>query len=226
MSGQGRRERKRIERRSQILSRGRELFARLGFDGASVEQIAEAADVSAGTVYNFFPSKIDILMEIQLREIEAQMTRRLALAGPLPADPRAGILQLIEHQVRVLDNLSRREIKIVTAHALLNGRASPVGQAYAAADAFFRDEIVERLQAYHAAGALAPGADTQALGALIFSAINGEFYEWLADDSSTAEDVLSRVRGHLALVLPDRSEAAGQPDGSLAPPPEVTQRPR
>ena len=84
MSGQGLRERKKIERRVEILSHGRDLFTRLGFDNASVEQIAEAANISAGTVYNFFPSKIDILMEIQLQEIETQMTRRLAAAGPIP----------------------------------------------------------------------------------------------------------------------------------------------
>ncbi len=215
MSGQGRRERKKIERRSQILSHGRDLFARHGFDGTSVEQIAEAADISAGTVYNFFPSKIDILMEIQLKEIEAQMARRLAEAGPVPSDPRTGVLQLIEHQLRVLDALNRRELKLVTAHALLTGRASLTGETYAAADAFFEAEILDWLEAYRAAGVLAGATQTQPLAALIFSAINGEYYVWLADDASSVDDVLSRVRGHLAFLLPERAE--GEEPGPALP---------
>jgi AcrR family transcriptional regulator len=205
MSGQGLRERKKTERRSQILRLGRELFARHGFDGASVEMIAQAADVSPGTIYNFFPSKIEILMEIQLQEIESQMARRLAAAGPAPADPRSGMLQLIEHQLRVLYALNRREVRLVTAHAVLDGSASPVGQAYAAADAFFQGEILERLEAYRASGALPEATPVEALAALIFSASNGEFYVWLADDTSTVDAVLSRLRGHLALLLPDRA---------------------
>ena len=205
MSGQGLRERKRIERRSQILRLGRDLFARHGFDGASVEMIAQAADVSPGTVYNFFPSKIEILMEIQLQEIESEMARRLAAAGPPPADPKIGMLQLIEHQLRVLDDLNRHEVKLVTARALLNGRASPIGQAYAAADALFLDQIYALLEAYRASGALPAVTPVQALAALIFSAANGEFYVWLADDVSSVDAALSRVRGHLALLLPDRA---------------------
>jgi AcrR family transcriptional regulator len=207
MSGQGLRERKKIERRVEILSHGRDLFTRLGFDNASVEQIAEAANISAGTVYNFFPSKIDILMEIQLQEIETQMTRRLAAAGPIPADPKAGILQLIRHQLEVLDGLNRRELKLVTTHAVLTGRASLAGQAYAAADALFQSEIYDRLEAYRAAGALASATQTQPLAALTFSAINGEFFVWLADDASTVDDALSRVQRHLGLLLPDRPGA-------------------
>jgi AcrR family transcriptional regulator len=206
MSGKGLRERKRVERRSQILSVGRDLFARLGFNSASVEMIAEAADVSPGTVYNFFPSKIEILMEIQLQEIESEMARRLAAAGSAPAEPRTGMLQLIEHQLRVLDALNRHEVRLVTAHALLNGLASSVGQTYAAADAFFQSEILERLDAYRAAGALPEATQVQALGALIFSASNGEFYVWLADDTSTVDAVLTRLRGHLALLLPAGTE--------------------
>jgi AcrR family transcriptional regulator len=207
MSGQGLRERKKVARRSLILSRGRELFERLGFDDASVEMIAEAADVSPGTVYNFFPSKIGILMEIQLQEITSQMDRRLAEAGPAPADARAGMLQLIEHQLRVLDALNRRELKLVTTHALLSGRASSVGQIYAEADAFLQGEIFERLEAYRQAGVLSRTVQTQPLAALIFSAVNGEFYVWLADDDPTIEAVLDRVRTHLARLLPDRGEA-------------------
>ena len=57
----GLRERKKLERREDILRCSRQLFARDGFDATSIEAIAAAVDVAVGTIYKFFPTKIDML---------------------------------------------------------------------------------------------------------------------------------------------------------------------
>jgi AcrR family transcriptional regulator len=120
--------------------------------------------------------------------------------------------------LKVLDGLNRRELKLVTAHALLNGSATQAGQAYAAADAFFQRQIFERLEVFRTAGSLPPTTRSQPLAALIFSAINGEFHVWLADDNSAADDVLSRVREHLTLLLPSHEEGESAPNPNLRRP--------
>ena len=53
----GRRERKKEETRKQIISVGMKLICELGFESTSMEQIADAADVAKGTLYNYFPVK-------------------------------------------------------------------------------------------------------------------------------------------------------------------------
>ena len=40
------------------------LFQRDGFAATSIEQIAERAELSTGTVYNYFPSKGDLLLAL------------------------------------------------------------------------------------------------------------------------------------------------------------------
>ncbi len=45
------------ERRRRIIEGAAEIFARDGYEGASMSQIAAAANVSKGTLYNYFPSK-------------------------------------------------------------------------------------------------------------------------------------------------------------------------
>ena len=57
----GRRDRKRQRTREQIAETARALFAARGFDGVTVAEIAEAADVSEQTVYNHFPTKEDLV---------------------------------------------------------------------------------------------------------------------------------------------------------------------
>jgi AcrR family transcriptional regulator len=57
----GLRERKKEQTRQVIAERARRLFVERGFDQVTVAAIARAADVSEQTVYNYFPTKEDLV---------------------------------------------------------------------------------------------------------------------------------------------------------------------
>jgi AcrR family transcriptional regulator len=57
----GLRERKKRQTRQLIADAARTLFAERGFEAVPVAQIARAADVSEATVFNYFPTKEDLL---------------------------------------------------------------------------------------------------------------------------------------------------------------------
>jgi AcrR family transcriptional regulator len=57
----GLRERKKRATRAAIHDAGMRLFADQGFAGTTIDQIADAADVSRATVFSYFPSKEDIV---------------------------------------------------------------------------------------------------------------------------------------------------------------------
>ena len=54
------RERKKDERRQLIADTARRLFAERGFERVRVAEVARAAGVSEGTVFNYFPAKEDL----------------------------------------------------------------------------------------------------------------------------------------------------------------------
>jgi AcrR family transcriptional regulator len=60
----GRRERKKQATRRHIAGTAVRLFLERGFEEVSVAEIAEAADVSKVTVFNYFPAKADMVFEL------------------------------------------------------------------------------------------------------------------------------------------------------------------
>src|SRR5215204_5079341 len=57
----GLRERKKQQTRELIADAARRLFVERGFDGVRVAEVARAADVSEKTVFNYFPTKEDLV---------------------------------------------------------------------------------------------------------------------------------------------------------------------
>lgn len=67
-----RRQRRAAARRNQILDAAAKLFAEKGFHRTTTRDIAQAADIAEGTLYNYFASKEDLLLGIMARLEESQ----------------------------------------------------------------------------------------------------------------------------------------------------------
>lgn len=87
----GRRERTKAENRGAILAAAREVFARLGYDAATVRDVVRRTDLASGTFYNYFPDKEAVLralveedaagLRARLREVRAAATTLEAFVG-------------------------------------------------------------------------------------------------------------------------------------------------
>ena len=83
-----RRERRKARTAGAILAAAREIYARDGFGGGTVEEVAERADVAVGSVYNHFGSKRGL--ELAVAEDAARADERFMDAayvrGASPAE--------------------------------------------------------------------------------------------------------------------------------------------
>ncbi|MFQ5604307.1 MAG: TetR/AcrR family transcriptional regulator [bacterium] len=65
-----RKERERLARRQEILDAARKVFSERGFEKATLDEIAEAAEYGKGTIYNYFKNKEELFCCIMERGIE------------------------------------------------------------------------------------------------------------------------------------------------------------
>ena len=70
----GLREKKKSARKDRIFSAAVDLFNKQGFSNTSMQDIAEKASLAVGTLYNYFPSKNDLLLDIMQEEMEITIT--------------------------------------------------------------------------------------------------------------------------------------------------------
>ncbi len=76
--------RRKLENRERILTEARRLFGRKGFDAATTAEIAEAADVSKGSVFAHVGSKDRLLVLVFERDMHKWLDDAEARAGRRP----------------------------------------------------------------------------------------------------------------------------------------------
>ena len=88
-------------RTDEILDRIKSVFAAKGFDGASMQDLARAAGMSAGNFYRYFPSKsaiIEALVQRDLEEVQADFAR--IMQSP---SPREALCEVIRRRLEVME---------------------------------------------------------------------------------------------------------------------------
>lgn len=123
-----RRLREREERQNYILEKAQELFARKGYLGTSMAEIAEASEFAVGSLYTFFNSKEKILATIFEKHIEQILgqTRDILTDSSLTA--REKIEKGIDALVRLyVDNQDFYKIYVYEARETEWGVRTEVG---------------------------------------------------------------------------------------------------
>jgi AcrR family transcriptional regulator len=96
IEGGGKRDRQKLERERRILAAARRLFDRKGYSGTAMEEIAHRAGLAVGTLYNYFPSKDDLLLAIIGRDSERVVALAERIMAAPPADPAEAIAALAD----------------------------------------------------------------------------------------------------------------------------------
>jgi AcrR family transcriptional regulator len=189
----GLRERQKADRERRILKAAVTRFRAEGYRSVRIEDLAEMAEVSVGTVYNYYQTKGDILIATVAMEVEEVLEAGEAVVANPPRGVDAALLALIfgyyDHSLEYLSKEMWR-----TAMALsIEAPGTPNGQHYSDLDRRLSAQVTDLIAALQARGEVRADLDARALGELLFNNLNQMFIEFVKDDDMTLESLKARV---------------------------------
>lgn len=197
----GLRERSKADRTDRILAAATRLFREAGYDSAKIEDIATAADVSVGTLYNYFKTKGDILMAIVTMEVEEVLSEGEAVADTpglsLPDAANRLIDGYFDHSLTYLSKGMWRRAMSLSILA----PDTRFSQRYTCLDARLSGQVAALIARFQAAGQVCPAVPPVVAGEVIFNNLNNMFIEFVKSDTMTMDDLKSRTAAQTSLIL-------------------------
>lgn len=125
--GANRTDRRRARTRARLLAAARDLFAEKGVGATRTGEIAERADVAAGSFYNHFEDKDEIVEAVMAEVTEEQGALVDGLTRDLE-DPAAVVAYAHRHFVRLAGSdphLAQLMIRLDASHRLMDSALGP-----------------------------------------------------------------------------------------------------
>jgi AcrR family transcriptional regulator len=218
----GLRDRKKAQRREDILAAAIGLFEKKGIDATTVADIAEACDVSAPTVFNYFGSKDGILVAII--EEGTQRKRESGSRRPrLEGVPLVSIVLdlFLEISEETLDIASRRVWRYAEA-SVIRRPETDLSERFRNNSRLLIDAIEERLEIYELRTRTGPPMDTRYLAMLLHDLWMPCYLTLITDPQTTMDahnaQLSERITPLLSYVFDDTTLAATRlrPTGETA----------
>jgi len=136
----------------QVIEGARQVFMADGFEGASVDAIAKASQVSKATLYSYFPDKRLLFVEVAKQECQRQAelaVQQVHMEGPLDQVLFTAASTMARF---FMSKLGRQTYRMAVAES---ERFPEVGQAfYFGGPTIARNALIEYLEKQIAAGTL------------------------------------------------------------------------
>jgi AcrR family transcriptional regulator len=207
----GLRARNRADRDSRILHAAARQFRTFGYDASRIEAIAAEADVSIGTIYNYYQNKGDLLVAIVSMEVNEVLAagQRVVEAPPRHVGRAVDLLMgtYVEHALVYLSkDMWRQAMAISTQQP-----TSPFGRTYAGLDRALATQSCALIAGLKAIGVVRPEIDARGVGEMIFNNTNMMFIEFVKDEAMPIGRLRATIRRQNRTLVNAISVARGGP---------------
>jgi TetR/AcrR family transcriptional regulator, cholesterol catabolism regulator len=191
------RERKKLRARSDILAAANTLIARKGYADTTMREIADTANVSYQTLYNYFPSKAQIVraMLTDVAQVDAKLTKILTGAEPLVTKLQRVVkhyFDLVAHRERALWREIILEV-FKNAPEYLVLRAVKIDAGY--------QVLRTLLNEAQDSGELDPYVDTDLLAQTLHAITDFTFLRFVLDTNPSKVVLLNTLRAQIVLLV-------------------------
>jgi AcrR family transcriptional regulator len=191
-----RRERRKEETLCRIETVAWDLFRRRGYEATTTREIAERADIAAGTFFNYFPEKRSLLIHLMQRQIDSAADR--AFESMVPSTLERELTELFAAltqsyaKERRLSRIFIKELLFTDGQRRMESAAWTFGLVKRISD------LVERAQRR---GELDPAMDPMNAAQQVFSTHYFGLVTWLGGTIPSRDAQEEQFRASLRLLL-------------------------
>lgn len=189
----GLREKQKADRERRILQAAVTKFRADGYHAVRIEDLADIAEVSVGTVYNYYQTKGEILMATVTMEVEEVLEAGLAILDDPPKAVADALLALIfsyyDHSLKYLSKDMWRSAMALAIEA----PSTPNGRRYFEMDQRLAAQMTDMVAVLQDRGAVRHDIEHDHLGTLLFNNLNQMFLEFVREDDMPLDVLRTRV---------------------------------
>ena len=193
----GLRERQKADRRRHILDVAKSKFQTDGYANVTMEAIANDANVSSVTVYNYYKSKAGLLLALVAESdkyLIAQLEEMISAHPDDLIDAVARFGQILRrHAMSYLSKPTWREVVSASIHE----GSRDFGRTYMDLDRVLIELMQSLVEDAQERKLISSDIDSLALADCLFSLQNIRFFQFIADDDISDEEIDARFRHDL-----------------------------
>ena len=173
-----------------------EVFARQGYHGATLRQIAKMSDLTLGTLYHYYPSKQDLLAELMGDALQPLITSGHKVRAELAGDPRQQLFEAVRNFVLI--TLDDPQLAIIADVELRSLSGDNAARAVALRDEY--EGIMRSIVAEGAASGVFHPGDVKMATFAVLAICNQPAY-WFSERGDLSRDVVAVAQAELAVRL-------------------------
>ncbi len=194
------RERQKERREQRILVATAKLLNSKGYQGTSVEDIAELAEVGVGTVYNYFSSKADLIHELFRRDTAFQFIEGQKVLNNPPPDAIEAVSALFSTYVRVAASRYNKKI-LRELFALALGHQFSYGKDALKLDYMLISQVTELMEMIRERGQLTDGVACDEAAKLLYSVLSVDLMLFIVDDDMSVDSLNIAIQHSVGLIF-------------------------
>lgn len=196
----GLREQKKQRTFDETVTAASRLFRDNGYRGTTIQEIAAAAGVSPGTVYNYFGTKNAILMAVVTADTETALDAAAAAVDTTAGTAVDAVMPVVDVYVRLMASLGRETLRALFVLGV-DSPQSPVLPELVSLDERVVGQLAEIIGTLGDRGLVREGVVPIAAATLVYSVVAVAIMVYLAYPRQTAEDMAQAVRRQVELAF-------------------------
>ena len=190
------REQKKVRARSEILAAANTLIARKGYDSTTMREIADAANLSYQTLYNYFPSKAQIV-QAMLTDVDKADTRLATIVSGSDS-LIVKLHRIIKHYFDIVAHRERALWREIVLEAIKN---APEYLTLQAVKTSGYNVLRTLLRDAQEAGELDPYVDADLLALTLHAITDFAFLRFVLEPNPSKVVALKTLRNQVELLV-------------------------